>query len=730
MKKEKPIYFQDADKCAAYVVEQIGKDIRLGMCLGLGKPNYFANAIYKKAKENPEINLKIFTALSLEKPTWSTELERRFMEPLVERVWKDYVDLEYILAVRNKKIPSNVEVYEFFYKAGGFLDNPHMQQNYISTNYTHAARDVVDNGVNLLGQLICKSDINKRTYYSLSCNSDTSLDALRLMRERDVSSGKKSLAVGEINSNLPFMYGDAVVEPEVFDVVIDNPAYSASLFGAPREPVLTIDYMIGMYTSSLIKDGGTLQIGIGSLGDAICYGLQMRHQQNTLYKEFIRDSNALAKFGTTIDKVGGIDIFDKGIYGSTEMLVDGFIHLYKSGIMKRKVYDDVPIMRLLTSGKIKETLTPNTLDILIDYGVIQSVLTQEDFNYLIRFGFFKEQVKFENNTIVVDSHRFSSDFNDKQNREQVSKYCLGNRLRNGFWMHAGFFLGPQDFYDTLNQMTEEERHEINMTSVLNVNQLYAHQGYSSQELKILQRKDFRSINAGLMVTLNGAVVSDGLENGLVISGVGGQFNFVAMSHELPGGRGGIMIRSTRAKGKEVNSNVVYNYGHITVPRHLRDIIITEYGIADLRGREDKHIIASLINVADSRFQDQLLQKAKSMGKLPQSYEIPDMFRNNYPEQLDKIVKSYKEKGLFPAFPFGTAFTKEEIVLGKSLRLFKQKASESKLSILPGLISQTISAVPETAKPYLERMKLDKPTTTQEKMMQKIVVYSLILSNQI
>ena len=63
MKDERPIYFTDPDALADYVIEKVGKNITLGMCLGLGKPNHFANAIYKKAKEDPSLQLKILTAL-------------------------------------------------------------------------------------------------------------------------------------------------------------------------------------------------------------------------------------------------------------------------------------------------------------------------------------------------------------------------------------------------------------------------------------------------------------------------------------------------------------------------------------------------------------------------------------------------------------------------------------------------------------------------------------------
>ena len=43
-----------------------------------------------------------------------------------------------------------------------------------------------------------------------------------------------------------------------------------------------------------------------------------------------------------------------------------------------------------------------------------------------------------------------------------------------------------------------------------------------------------------------------------------------------------------------------------------------------------------------------------------------------PERLEATIAPFKEKAMFPVFPFGTAFTEEEIVIGKSLREFKEK----------------------------------------------------------
>jgi len=731
MDRNGPIYFNNSDDMADFVIERMGMDINVGMVLGLGKPNHIANSLFKKACENPAINLKILTAISLEKPSWSSELERRFMQPLVERIWKGYVDLDYIKAIRKKALPANIMVSEFFYKAGGFLGIEHMQQNYTSTNYTHACRDLKASGLNVVAQLVAKQKINGSTQYSASCNSDTSLDGFAEMK-RMQKRGERALNIGQINNNLPFMYGDAVIDPKVFDAVLEGPEFHFGLFGAPRESVNATDHIIGLYASTLIKDGGTLQVGIGSLGDAIAYGLKMRHTENDLYNQALDAFAVKENFGNLLSRVGGTTPFDKGLYGCTEMLVDGFLHLYNAGIMKRKVYDDVALQTLVNEKKIEvhQKVTPEIVELLVEKDAIHSKLDRKDFDFLQKFGILRVDLTWENSLIFNGKEEFVPDLNDPQAKARLFESCLGDHLKEGFWVHAGFFLGPRDFYDALNNMSESERGQINMTSVLNTNQLYGNNPYSSEELKVLQRKDARFINAGLMVTLLGAVISDGLEDMQVVSGVGGQYNFVSQAHALDDARGAIMIRSTRSKGKEVSSNVVFNYGHTTIPRHLRDIIITEYGIADLIGKSDSDVIKSILNITDSRFQGGLLSQAKAVKKIDSGYVIPDQFRNNYPDRLGKTLDLFKEKQAFPVFPFGTAFTDEEIVIGKSLKQFKEKMAVNKAAGLPGLLGAMFASVPGEAMPYLERMQLDKPVNRQEKLMQKIVLFALKQAGQI
>lgn len=54
----------------------------------------------------------------------------------------------------------------------------------------------------------------------------------------------------------------------------------------------------------------------------------------------------------------------------------------------------------------------------------------------------------------------------------------------------------------------------------------------------------------------------------------GQYNFVAQSFALEVARSIIMVRATRNSKRRVTSNILWNYGHTTIPRHLRDVVVT------------------------------------------------------------------------------------------------------------------------------------------------------------
>ena len=476
--------------------------------------------------------------------------------------------------------------------------------------------------------------------------------------------------------------------------------------------------MIGLNASALIKDGGTLQVGIGALGDAIVYAAQMRQSHNDTYNKVLADAGILEHSADLVNAVGGTGVFEKGLYGATEMFVDGFLHLFKAGILKRKVYDFWALQQLINEGRCDPAhLTADVLDGLEEFGL--RVIRTKDFEVLQHHGFFNDATRYDNGYIIApDGSRVTANVAEPDSRRVLGEQCLGSSLRNGIVLHGGFFLGPNDFYQGLRDLSDDERSQICMTGVYKVNQLDHNPRLYKQ-----QRVHARFINTGIMATMSGAIVSDGVEDGRVVSGVGGQFNFVDMAHHLPTGRSLLMVRSLREKDGVASSNIVWNYGHCTIPRHLRDIVITEYGIAELRSKTDAEVIKALLNVTDSRFQQDLLDTAKQAGKLEADYEIPESFKHNTPARLEAIIAKHQRAGLFPAFPLGTDLTNEEQVLGKALKGLKAR-SESKGKLALMWDAYQVKSVPPAATPFLQRMQLDAPQNLQQRITQKLLILEL------
>ena len=629
--------YSNPDNIVDSVVEKVGKKIVIGTPLALGKAPQILNSFYEKAVKDPTIDLTIMTALTLKKPVTKSLLEERFMGPFADRVFGDYPSFLY--EENRQNLPANIHVIEFYFPAGKYLNCPYSQQNYISSNYTHVARDLLDMGVNVLCQIVAESPDKKRL--SLSCNPDVVVDVMDTLNKKQAY---PVAYIAQVNSNLPYMYGEADVSKDSFHYILKNENYNFRLFCPPKMSVSPADHMIGLQASSLVRDSGEIQIGIGSLGDALVHSLILRQNDNASYKKALTQMGVLEKNQTLINKIGGTEPLQEGLFAASEMFVDAFMYLIKEGILKRKVYDHVILQRLINEGLVNEEINEKTLYWLLKRHAIEPQISEDDFQFLQKFGIIKEGITFKDGTLFfTDGSHVSANLNEDQAHQTIVDKALGDRLKNGAYLHGGFYLGCHEFYQWLKELPEDLRSGIHMKSVLRINQLYGH-----EEMDRLHRKNARFFNSCMMMTLTGAAVSDGLEDGRVVSGVGGQYNFVAMAQELPDGYSILQLRSTRLDKGELKSSIVFNYGHITIPRHLRDIVITEYGMADLRGKTDRDVITSLIQIADSRFQEELIQQAKEARKIPEDFELESKYKNNTQENL--LKKLSEQKDSFPLFP--------------------------------------------------------------------------------
>jgi acyl-CoA hydrolase len=608
----KPLKLSKISQATDYIFEQLGHTVNVAAPLGLGKPNQLLNEIYDRACTNPNLRLKIYTALSLQPPIAKEDLARRFLAPFAARQWGDnYPVLKYSRDALADRIPANVQVHEFYLQAGSALRSHHLQRHYQSINYTHVAESLVRGDANVIVQMIAKRDGK----YSLSCNPDVTLDVADLFHQAQ----KKIIIVGVVHPDLPFLAGDAEVAADFFDVIVESQEVTHQLFALPRVPISPEDHLIGFYASQLVRDGGTIQIGIGSLSDAIVAALCIRQKENSLYQSIRAALRNLPH--------GQWESFVTGLYGLTEMLTDGFMYLRQAGILTREVVDE----------------------------------------------------------------------------------STGHKT----FLHGSFILGSKPFYRWMRELPADEADGLRMTRVSKVNDLY-----DPNEMAIRrQRVKAHFFNTTMQVTLLGEAMSETLPTASVVSGVGGQYNFVAMSYELKDSVSVMMLRSSRLgpHGKKI-SNILWEPGHVTIPRHLRDIVITEYGVAYLKGKTDEECIKALLNITDSEFQGALLEKAKAAGKIALGFEIPEEFRQNTSEKLHHLFVREEFRRAFPPFPFGSDFTKEEENLSLALSELQDDQKISLMRVLKRtFFGPTAGAGEFTAE--LDRMGLKQPRTLKERIYQ-------------
>src|ERR1700721_2918791 len=125
-----PKYFTDPEAIAEDIIRDAGTNLVIGLPLGLGKANHIINALYARASADRSINLTFFALLTLASKKRPNLLERRFIAPVIERLFGGYPDLAYADPLHAGPLPPNIRVIEFFFLAGRWLHVPFAQQHY------------------------------------------------------------------------------------------------------------------------------------------------------------------------------------------------------------------------------------------------------------------------------------------------------------------------------------------------------------------------------------------------------------------------------------------------------------------------------------------------------------------------------------------------------------------------------------------------------------------------
>lgn len=640
------IHFDDIDAAVELLLKRIPGTLRIGAPLALGKPHRLLNALYRRIEHDPSRPMQIYTALSLDPPSAAPGLEQRFLGPFAQRHFgADFPKLLYVEAMKRDALPAHIQVEEFYMQSGALLRSSQAQRYYTSLNYTQAAAGVAQRGANAILQKVAREPNGTRL--SLSCNNDTTQDTLDAIQALGLP---RPLLVAEVDPQLPWIGGTAAVEESFFDIVIAPPGPYPKLFALPRQPVSDTDYAIGLYASALVRDGGTLQIGIGALADALSHALALRHTDNDRYREVLHALDPELAHHPAVIASGGMDPFAIGLYGCSEMLNEGFKRLVEAGVIRRKVLDDEALMTRIAQG--------------------------------------------------------TADLGDQARLQ-----------RDGEYLHGAFYLGSPAFYDWLRHLPDDERRSIGMRRVSEINQLYG--GHES--LERLQRTGSRFFNSCMMATALGDAVSDGLEDGRIVSGVGGQYNFVAMAHALDDARSVLMFRSQRGEGAKAESSVRWNYGHTTIPRHLRDIYVDEYGIADLLNQTDEECVIAMLGITDARFQTGLLEKAKQSKKLRTDFSGEPEWARNTPQRLREVLAPFRKDGTLPDYPLGSDFTEVEQRLVRALGWLKSNTATTSSKLRTVL--RALGARSDDSE-AIARMGLQQPRGLGEKLEAKLVALGL------
>jgi acyl-CoA hydrolase len=146
------------------------------------------------------------------------------------------------------------------------------------------------------------------------------------------AAGETILMLGQVHNELPYMPGDAELAIDTFDLLIDEPSNAGC---SPRRTCRWAfqDHFIGLHASTLVRDGGTLQIGIGAMGDA-CRRIAGTPGRQRRLPGGARGAGCRPVAGADRAR-RGLDTFAQGLYGCSEMFVNGLLVLAEAGVVRR-----------------------------------------------------------------------------------------------------------------------------------------------------------------------------------------------------------------------------------------------------------------------------------------------------------------------------------------------------------------------------------------------------------
>jgi 4-hydroxybutyrate CoA-transferase len=264
---------------------------------------------------------------------------------------------------------------------------------------------------------------------------------------------------------------------------------------------------------------------------------------------------------------------------------DSFIHVSQIDVV---VESEQPIIELPPPaiGPVEEAIGRNIAGLVDDGSCLQ-----------LGIGGIPDAVLMflhEKNDLGIHTEMFSEGVVDLYNEGVIT-----NRLKtlHRDKMVANFLMGTRRLYDFV-----DDNPAVNMFPVNYVNDPYV----------IGQNDRVVAINSAIQVDLMGQVVADSM-GPVQFTGIGGQVDFVRGAARSRDGKAIIALPATAKKGTV--SRIVAAIGAGTAVTTMRadvDYVVTENGVAHLRGKALRERAAALLEIADPAFRDQIREEAAAI----------------------------------------------------------------------------------------------------------------------
>jgi len=190
---------------------------------------------------------------------------------------------------------------------------------------------------------------------------------------------------------------------------------------------------------------------------------------------------------------------------------------------------------------------------------------------------------------------------------------------------ASFAMGSEKLYDHINDNPMFHFHDT---------------AYVNDPYVIGQNKKMIAINSALEVDLTGQVCADSIGHRFY-SGIGGQVDFIRGAKRSPGGKAIICLPSTAVDGSvsRIVPRLSEGAGVVTTRGDV-DVVVTEYGLANLAGKTIRERVLSLIAIAHPDFRNELLEAAKSMHYVFED-QVPFLVQGTYFASEYEMTERFK-----------------------------------------------------------------------------------------